>query len=492
MTPETAAALHLTLENEVTLPDGGPTSFTVRGRRTVDIGRDQHLDWTLPDPTRFISGKHCEIRYKDGAYWLHDVSTNGTFVNGADQRMRGPHQLRSGDRFIVGHYIVAVRFDAVDSLDGGFSTDAPAKPYPELWSDERDIAPPIDPKELKIRETSRQPDEFLEWAASVPSVDPLTSGSRPQIPPDPDIWGDIKAGPVPAPDVAQRPQNGAEGAEPQSAWHGSSEASRPQTTQDAWASAPALHPSIAQPAVPPSALPPSPSQSAEPAPSSPFFDAGPVPSAAASPRAPAKAGADVSANRSGETDVFRKLAEAAGLPATFFQEQTEDEIAAQLGAILKITVEGLMQLLQARNQAKQITRSSRHTTIQAVENNPLKFSPTAQDALRIMFGPKTRSYLDAQAAFAQSFEDLKSHQLKTYVALQHSITRLLDGLDPASITKEAEAAKGMASLLSSQKAKMWDIYRARWDANLLPGGGGPIAAFMLHFASSYDDDRSAG
>jgi predicted component of type VI protein secretion system len=40
---------------------------------------------------RYISSKHCEIRYKDGGYWLYDVSTNGTFLNGAEQRMPAPH-----------------------------------------------------------------------------------------------------------------------------------------------------------------------------------------------------------------------------------------------------------------------------------------------------------------------------------------------------------------------------------------------------------------
>ena len=63
-------------------PDGGPIRIEVKGRG-LDLGRDSHLDWTLPDPSRSISGKHCEIRYRDGGYWLHDVSTNGTFVNGA-------------------------------------------------------------------------------------------------------------------------------------------------------------------------------------------------------------------------------------------------------------------------------------------------------------------------------------------------------------------------------------------------------------------------
>jgi type VI secretion system protein ImpI len=99
------------LVNETTLPDGGPVSFQLSGKCAIDIGRAAHLDWTLPDPTRFISNKHCEIRYKDGGYWLHDVSTNGTFLNGAGHRMQAPHRLRNGDRFTVGHYLVAVTLE---------------------------------------------------------------------------------------------------------------------------------------------------------------------------------------------------------------------------------------------------------------------------------------------------------------------------------------------------------------------------------------------
>ena len=44
-------ALTLTIENETALPDGGPLSVTLSGGRGLDIGRDQHLDWSLPDPT---------------------------------------------------------------------------------------------------------------------------------------------------------------------------------------------------------------------------------------------------------------------------------------------------------------------------------------------------------------------------------------------------------------------------------------------------------
>jgi hypothetical protein len=68
--------LRLSIENVDRLPDGGQLRIEVKGRG-LDLGRDAHLDWTLPDPSRSISSKHCEILYRDGGYWLHDISTNG-------------------------------------------------------------------------------------------------------------------------------------------------------------------------------------------------------------------------------------------------------------------------------------------------------------------------------------------------------------------------------------------------------------------------------
>src|SRR3954452_8494075 len=102
-----ADLLKLKIENYPRLPDGGPLSYQVE-RRGFDIGRDQHLDWTLPDPSRHISGKHCEIRYLDGGYWLYDVSTNGTFVNKSTRRVQSPYKLADGDELSIGDYIISV------------------------------------------------------------------------------------------------------------------------------------------------------------------------------------------------------------------------------------------------------------------------------------------------------------------------------------------------------------------------------------------------
>ena len=169
-----AMTLTLQLVNETTLPDGGPVSFRISGKRGIDIGRAAHLDWTLPDPTRYISSKHCEIRYQDGGYWLHDVSTNGTFLNGADNRMHAPHRLRNGDRFQVGHYIVAVTVDGADEvIDEVVRGTAPPPVHvsndQELWVNQGDIPPPIDPKQLRpTRHSAPVHPDFLDWSADVP------------------------------------------------------------------------------------------------------------------------------------------------------------------------------------------------------------------------------------------------------------------------------------------------------------------------------------
>lgn len=77
------------------------------GQSRLTIGRDPVCDWFIPDMTRALSGRHCEIVFNAGTALLHDLSTNGTFVNGANTRMAADHLLREGDHFLLGPYLVA-------------------------------------------------------------------------------------------------------------------------------------------------------------------------------------------------------------------------------------------------------------------------------------------------------------------------------------------------------------------------------------------------
>ncbi|MER9654770.1 type VI secretion system-associated FHA domain protein TagH [Mesorhizobium sp. M0152] len=101
--------ISLQINNIDSLPADVPTGYAARDR-SFEIGRDA-CDWTLPDPDKFISGRHCEVRYEAGAFWLHDVSRNGTYINGSSQRMTGPHRLGHGDRVLIGRYVIFVSID---------------------------------------------------------------------------------------------------------------------------------------------------------------------------------------------------------------------------------------------------------------------------------------------------------------------------------------------------------------------------------------------
>ena len=120
-------SIRLTLENVDRLPNGGPTSYNASGRG-FDIGREGR-DWNLPDTELFISGRHCEIRYDNGGYWLHDVSRNGTFVNGSSQRLGAPHHLSDGDRLKIGRYIVRVGLSRDARQDRDTPSDRRSDPF---------------------------------------------------------------------------------------------------------------------------------------------------------------------------------------------------------------------------------------------------------------------------------------------------------------------------------------------------------------------------
>jgi type VI secretion system protein ImpI len=160
--------------------------------------------------------------------------------------------------------------------------------------------------------------------------------------------------------------------------------------------------------------------------------------------------------------------------------------AEELGALMRVVAVELKQLLAARAESKRIARSASQTMIQAQDNNPLKFSPTVDDAMRLILGRPTSGYLTARKAFEESFRDLKAHQIKTYSAMQHALRLLVEDLDPQAVTESMPAERGLEALIGSRKAKLWDAYVARWDAKTAPYEDGLVDAFMLYFAECYD------
>ncbi|MCL2384359.1 MAG: type VI secretion system-associated FHA domain protein TagH [Alphaproteobacteria bacterium] len=465
--------LTLAIENHDHLPDGGPLSITVAGGRGLDIGRDQFLDWTLPDPDRFISGKHCEIRPANGEYLLYDVSTNGTFLNGSDNRMQSPYRLRSGDRLTIGQYIIAVTVET-DSLPQTPPQGILHRPvsYEELWAADEEAAPPIPRSELQPKRLDRRPlDDWIDRPADLPpplrdepphASNPFEMEAGPHSDQDAD-WAPFIPKPQPVPPAPPSPPT------PRRNQSFEEEQDRTGTsTAPSWPSEPSP---VAQDGAAEAKRQPQELSSAE--------------------GEPAHVPHDAPQNFS-FPQFLASFAMAAEIPPQGLQGQSAEEFGEKLGALIRLLTIEMKQLLDARSETRRVTRSTQHTMIQAQGNNPLKFSPTAEDALRIMLGPSTRSYLDAPRAFAQGFSDLKKHQLQIFSAMQKAMRLIAEDLDPAAFEREQADKVGWSVLPGSRKARLWDAYMALWKAKTLRHDDGLVSVFMQYFSTCYDQTDPQG
>lgn len=82
------------------------------------IGRSLQNDWILPDPDRYISGRHATIDYKGGMYYLADTSSNGVYMNGEYEPIGkgNPRRLFDGDRMRMGDFEFEISIDKGESL----------------------------------------------------------------------------------------------------------------------------------------------------------------------------------------------------------------------------------------------------------------------------------------------------------------------------------------------------------------------------------------
>ncbi|MDJ0711059.1 MAG: type VI secretion system-associated FHA domain protein TagH [Woeseiaceae bacterium] len=92
------------------------------------IGRSLQNDWILPDPDRYISGRHATIDYKGGMYYLLDTSSNGVYMNGEVEPIGkgNPRRLFDGDRMRMGDFEFEVSIDQGESLVMPLDPDAPS------------------------------------------------------------------------------------------------------------------------------------------------------------------------------------------------------------------------------------------------------------------------------------------------------------------------------------------------------------------------------
>jgi type VI secretion system FHA domain protein len=95
-----------------------------------------------------------------------------------------------------------------------------------------------------------------------------------------------------------------------------------------------------------------------------------------------------------------------------------------------------------------------------LDNNPLKFSATPEEAMRVLLLQNIPGFLSAEQAVGQALQDIKSHQLAVMAGMQTALTTVIARFDPAQLEKRIEKSSLIEGVLpGARKARYWDLFR---------------------------------
>jgi type VI secretion system protein len=480
-------------------------------RANVTIGRHEINDWVLPDPDRYLSGRHCVITYRDDEYWITDTSTNGVFMNGAQNPIgRGSSlPLHDGDSFKIGDYEIRVKMapdldepvrapvgrdardrDATDPFAQVLAADAPsvndADPFglghgPTGSFGGASLSASSNPMPRSI--ASGTPEASLGGIASPRGIslddDPLFAPVRPaneavdrRLPDSrfvadpgslgfqdddsslsmgslsPDPIGWGLAAPYPASYPDHLPAPNQALAPPRPLWNSS-----PNTRQRE-------EPDPA--AIPAERMPSPPDRPPGEDGSPPWIKANPPPSwpvlETLADREPTGAAPSVSGPQlqppkpPGRDAADPSLtASAAFLKAAGIEVGSlPDGDAIELMRTAGACFREMTEGLRQVLAARSTLKNELRldrTVIAAANNNPVKFSTGIEDTLVALLRPPARGYMPGVEAVREAFHDVKAHELATMSGVQAALRAVLKRFDPANLKQRLDQHPTLASIL---------------------------------------------
>lgn len=406
-----------------------PVSY-VFGEAGGYLGRSHQCEWVLPDRTKQISRKHALITFEDGAFYLEDLSANGVFLApghepvGKDKR----HKIRHGEEFLIGDYSVMARL----LHDPSIYVSSDELGFKDLLSIAQN---PLSLDPLKAMEEEEEQiarnrladlDDLLgtEQEISILSsdhCDPRTCTLQPIV--------TISEKEIIIPED----------------WN--SDPDDPHTSQNHIAT--------------------------------PLVKREPCPAHASKKLVYSQ---DNIPTEQSEFDIFFKTLGFDTMPAS----QSERERVLRLVVdLVQSAVQGTMTALQNRAECKNELRLPITTTNLAVQNNPLKFSPTPEAAMTALLGLPQKGVLSAELAMREAFNDLHHHQMGLIAGARAVTQAMFDKVAPTAVEARLDLH---GHVHWRRKTKLWNSYIRLYQA--LKNDNETFAGlFWQDFSKAYEMQR---
>ena len=383
----------------------GAQSSRVFGVHGGSIGRGTDNEWILPDPERYLSGKHARIDFRKGSYVLVDTSSNGTYVNGAQIPLGKYHDyvLKDGDYVRLGEYEMLVSIDkgndfppdegAIVAYDGQAASSAVKKSTANDLGEDLDLSTLLDASDTVTTDSGMRPHDAYGQALGL-------------------------ASPPAAPDGADESSGTA------TVWH---MMTRPLVVTGA----------------------PAPADKA-PADKAPTAGAKPPSAYPAASRAP------VPAPYEGEAESgYAAFCRGAGVDPQAIGAEARGAALQLAGQLLRESVIGLMDLNQNRNEFRNRFRIP--TPPDDGPESPLNFSRGVDEALvRLLTTLSTRA--GSVEAVRHHFREHKAHNAAAVAAMHAAFEEFLGRVDPKGLEERFDRATKRGVFGTQNKGKYWDLY----------------------------------
>lgn len=180
---------------------------------------------------------------------------------------------------------------------------------------------------------------------------------------------------------------------------------------------------------------------------------------------------------------------AAGLDPDAVAGVPAGDLMQTSGKLLRLMVGGLMELLRERSHMKDTFRLPQ-TVMQAAQNNPLKFSPNIEEAMRYLLNDRNEgSYLSAEDAVKAGFRDVRQHEQALVKAMLQAVEDYVDRFDPDELKARFDKGMKRSGLLAgANKLKYWELYEESYHALTQRDDGGPPQLFSEEFARAYTQE----
>lgn len=480
------------------------------------IGRGSDNDWVVEDNECFISSQHSQVSFENGQYYLTDLSTNGTFSNGSPEPIGKGNaiKLNDGDKFSLGDYeflasvwqpeektsnlnqgpfadsaVPVVKNPAVDNLSieneqvsdhdyfasaSSISDDGFASSFAgHISNSEQLFSPdPIQTDPLAALDSANHIPEINQFENN---VFPAVSQSDQADPMQQSInWPEstIETGGIPenweddifgvAPETSNKSEFSFNEAKTSSVAVDKKSALE-KANEKILAEIEILKKQAQRQALKEQIQKNTQSQS--------------IPVDKPSQQASVKRNT---------TNNEKSLIDALGLSSHDLSDEKIIEVNQIVGELVRETITGMMQVLSSRSSIKNEFRMN-VTTIQPVENNPLKFSATVDDAIENMFVKDGNAYKKPVDAIKEGFEGIAEHQIAILAGIRTAFKGVLTRFDPAVLEQRFEKFNKPGIIPGMNKSKNWDSYTQYYKELVDDMDSSFQHLFGYEFVQSYEE-----